>query len=177
MERIEFTRDCEAVQIPAGNPVTLEKGTTAFVTQSLGGTFTLQVPAHGGLFRVAGKDADAIGKEPPTALDEAALGGGLEEQVWSALKTSYDPEIPLNILDLGLVYDMQITAQDTGARVGVRMTLTAPGCGMGTAIAADARQKILGLPGVTDAEVAVVWDPPWTPQMISPEGRERLGMA
>lgn len=178
MEQVEFTRDCEVVQIPAGQPVTVEKGTEAFVTQSLGGSFTLQVPSYGGLFRLAGRDADAIGKEPPPVPEAAATPGDLEQQVWAALKTCYDPEIPVNIVDLGLVYDMRMTPQDDGSHaVEVQMTLTAPGCGMGTSIAADARQKILGLPGVSQAEVEVVWDPPWNPQMISPEGKERLGMA
>jgi len=176
MERVELTRDCEAVQIPAGTPVTLEAGTEAYITQSLGGAYTLNVPAYGGLYRIGGPDADAIGKEP-TAAPAAAQGGDLESQVWEALKTCYDPEIPVNIVDLGLVYDLTLTPDDEGASVAVRMTLTAPGCGMGGAIAADAQHKLLGLPGVKDATVDIVWDPPWNPQMISPDGRERLGMA
>ena len=175
MERVELLRDCEAVQIPAGHPMTLEKGTEAMLTQSLGGSFTLQVPAYGGLFRIACKDADAIGKEPLDA--PAASDGSLEDQVWTVLKTCYDPEIPVNIVDLGLVYSMQLHPDGDGQRVEVKMTLTAQGCGMGGAIAADARLKLLDLPGVTDADVEIVWDPPWTPQMISAEGRERLGMA
>jgi probable FeS assembly SUF system protein SufT len=177
MEQIELRRDVEAVQIPSGAPITLEKDTLAFITQSLGGTFTLQVPAYGGLFRIAGKDADAIGKEPPDAGTAGEPSGDLEQQVWSVLRTCYDPEIPVNIVDLGLVYSMQIAAQDSGGnRIDVQMTLTAPGCGMGASLAADARQKLLGLPGVAEATVDLVWDPPWNPQMISPEGRERLGM-
>jgi probable FeS assembly SUF system protein SufT len=176
MERVELSRDCEAVQIPAGHTVTLEKGTEAMITQSLGGSYTLQVPAYGGLFRIAGRDADAIGKEP---IEEPAAeaSGDLEQQVWGALKTCYDPEIPVNIVDLGLVYDMRITPGDEGSDIDVKMTLTAQGCGMGGAIAADARHKLQAIPGVHDANVEIVWDPPWTPQMISPEGRERLGMA
>jgi probable FeS assembly SUF system protein SufT len=188
MERVELIRDVEAVQIPAGVPTTLEKGTQAFITQSLGGSFTLQVPEYGGLFRVAGKDGDAIGKEPLEAVAAGETGGDIGEQVWALLRTCYDPEIPVNIVDLGLVYDMRVTAlegadhqgaEHPGAdhQVDVQMTLTAPGCGMGTSIAADARQKILGIAGVAAANVDIVWDPPWNPQMISPEGRERLGMA
>jgi len=179
MEQVELKRDVEAVQIPSGVSVTLDKDTVAFITQSLGGTFTLQVPARGGLFRIAGTDADAIGKEPPeTGGASPEAEGDLEQQVWSVLRTCYDPEIPVNIVDLGLVYSMQITAQEAGgSRVDVQMTLTAPGCGMGASLAADARHKLLGLAGVTDANVDLVWDPPWNPQMISPEGRERLGMA
>ncbi len=179
MERIELSRDCEAVQIPVGTAVTLEKGTEVYLMQSLGGSYTVQAPAYGGLFRIAGRDAEAIGKEPlPDPVTTAtAASGSLESQVWSMLKTCFDPEIPVNIVDLGLVYDMRISPHGDGSRVDVQMTLTAQGCGMGTSIAADARHKILALPGVTDANVEIVWDPPWTPQMISPEGRERLGMA
>ncbi len=180
MERTELTRDVEVVQIPAGHTVTLEKGTDVFITQSLGGAYTVQAPAYGGLFRIAGKDADAIGKEPvesPAPVDAPGDPADLERQVWDQLRTCYDPEIPVNIVDLGLVYDMRVEPGNAGgSRVEVRMTLTAQGCGMGTMIAADARQKLLGLPGVEEANVDIVWDPPWNPQMISPEGRERLGM-
>jgi probable FeS assembly SUF system protein SufT len=178
MERIELTRDCEAVQIPVGTAVTLEKGTEVYLMQSLGGSYTVQAPAYGGLFRIAGRDGDAIGKEAlADPVQAAAAGGDLDSQVWSVLRTCYDPEIPVNIVDLGLVYDMRVSPEADGSRVDVKMTLTAQGCGMGTSIAADARHKILALPGVLDAAVDIVWDPPWTPQMISPEGRERLGMA
>ena len=176
MERVIFNRDCEATQIPSGTPATLERDTVAFITQSLGGTFTLQVPAYGGLYRISGKDAEAIGKEPLPDVDPQEVSGDLEEQVWNVLRTCYDPEIPLNIVDLGLIYSMKIVPEDGGNRVDVQMTLTAPGCGMGTSLAADARQKLLGLPTVTNAVVDLTWDPPWNPQMISPEGRERLGM-
>jgi probable FeS assembly SUF system protein SufT len=176
-ERVEFTRDCEAIQIPSGEAVTIEKDTEAYLTQSLGGSYTLQVPALGGLYRIAGRNADAIGKEPTAPPESIAAGGDLTEQVWAALKTCYDPEIPVNIVDLGLVYDMQIEPASAGQTVKVKMTLTAPGCGMGTSIAADARFKLLDLPGIAEASVDIVWDPPWTPQMISPAGRERLGMA
>jgi probable FeS assembly SUF system protein SufT len=179
MERVELTRDVDAVAIPAGQALVLEKGTDAFITQSLGGTYTLHVPAYGGLFRIDGKDADAIGKEVTTAPAAETEGGGdIEHRVWEQLKTCYDPEIPVNIVDLGLVYDLRITSEPDGAsRVDVKMTLTAHGCGMGASIAADARQKLLMLPGVSAAEVQIVWDPPWNPQMISPEGKERLGIA
>jgi probable FeS assembly SUF system protein SufT len=178
MERVELAREIEGVQVPAGNKMMLEKGLEAFITQSLGGTFTLQVPAYGGLFRVAGKDADALGKTPQDAGVVSASGGGdLEAMVWEQLKTCFDPEIPVNIVDLGLVYGMEVKDADDGTRkVEVKMTLTAQGCGMGASIATDARHKIMSLPGVSEADVDLVWDPPWTPQMISPEGRERLGI-
>jgi probable FeS assembly SUF system protein SufT len=178
MERVELTRDCDAIVIPAGNTTRLEKGTTAFITQALGGSYTLQVPEYGGLFRIAGKDADAIGKEVPEGPSPTAgEGGDLERQVWDQLKTCYDPEIPINIVDLGLIYDMLVTSlPEGGNRVDVKMTLTAPGCGMGPMIAAEAQHKISGLSGVDEASVELVWDPPWNPQMISAEGKERLGM-
>jgi probable FeS assembly SUF system protein SufT len=178
MERVELAREIEGVQVPAGNKMMLEKGLEAFITQSLGGTFTLQVPAYGGLFRVAGKDADALGKTPRDAGVVSASGGGdLEAMVWEQLKTCFDPEIPVNIVDLGLVYGMEVKDADDGTKkVEVKMTLTAQGCGMGASIATDARHKIMSLPGVSEADVDLVWDPPWTPQMISPEGRERLGI-
>ena len=178
MERVEVSRDVEAIQIPAGSKTSLEKGTEVYITQSLGGTFTVQVPAYGGLFRIAGKDADAIGKKPQDAAPaRAAAAGDLEAMVWEQLKTCFDPEIPVNIVDLGLVYGMEIKDQSDGThKVEVKMTLTAQGCGMGASIAFDARQKLMGLPGVSEADVDLVWDPPWNPQMISPEGRERLGL-
>lgn len=186
-ERIEFSRDCEAVEIPAGHAVTLPKGTVAVITQSLGGTYTLQVPSYGGLYRIASNDADAIGKEATAAplaaplaapmAETAPVGAELDQQVWEALKTCFDPEIPVNIVDLGLVYDMQVSdLGGSGKKVEVKMTLTAQGCGMGGYIAQDARQKLLELPGIEEADVEVVWDPPWSPQMISPEGRQLLGM-
>ncbi|MGO9452641.1 MAG: putative Fe-S cluster assembly protein SufT [Candidatus Binataceae bacterium] len=178
MERVELSREVEAIQIPAGVKTTLEKGTEVHVTQSLGGTFTVQVPAYGGLFRIAGKDADVLGKKPEDAVPaQASPASDLEGMVWEQLKTCYDPEIPVNIVDLGLVYGMEVKDQTDGTRkVEVKMTLTAQGCGMGASIALDARQKLLGLPGVSEADVDLVWDPPWNPQMISPEGRERLGL-
>jgi len=177
MERVELFRDCEAVQIPAGIPTRLEKGIEVFITQSLGGTYTLQVPAHGGLFRIAGKDADALGKTPEEAAATALSGADVEAMVWEHLKTCFDPEIPVNIVDLGLVYAMEVMPQPDGTqKVDVKMTLTAQGCGMGATIALDARQKILTIAGISEANVDIVWDPPWNPQMISPEGRERLGL-
>ncbi len=179
-DQVEIRRDCTAVQIPHGTEVTLAAGTTATVTQSLGGSYTLQVPSLGGLFRVAGKDADALGIEPVAQpASSAALSNEPvnESRVWEQLKDVYDPEIPVNIVDLGLVYDMRIEPLPSGgSRVEVQMTLTAQGCGMGQAIAMDAKGRIESLAGVAEADVRVVWDPPWNPQMISAEGRAKLGM-
>ena len=177
MERVELTRECEAVQVPLGAPITLEKGLEVFITQSLGGSFTVQVPAYGGLYRITGKDADALGKSSEDAASPAPPQATSKRWSGSSSRPAYDPEIPVNIVDLGLVYAMEVAPIDGGAkRVDVKMTLTAQGCGMGASIAIDARQKLLSLPGVAEANVDLVWDPPWTPQMISPEGRERLGL-
>jgi probable FeS assembly SUF system protein SufT len=179
-ENIVISRDCEAIQIPHGNTVTIPEGTLAIITQSLGGTYTLQVSSMGGLFRVNDKDADAIGKErsAPAAGEGAPVGELSEEAVWGELRNVYDPEIPVNIVDLGLVYDLKIAPLASGgSNVEVAMTLTAQGCGMGPSIAMDAQRRIESLAGVGEAHVRVVWDPPWNPNMISPEGRAKLGMA
>ncbi len=177
-EEITTRRDCDAVAIPQGTAVRIPAATEVVLTQSLGGSYTLQVPSMGGLFRVAGRDADALGLEvAPVASADADDGPVSEERVWGVLKDVYDPEIPVNIVDLGLVYDLQLSPQPSGkSRVDVKMTLTAQGCGMGGPISMDAKSRIEALPGVEEADVQVVWDPPWNPHMISPEGRAKLGM-
>jgi probable FeS assembly SUF system protein SufT len=177
---VQLTRDCEAVQIPVGTNVILPSGTEVDITQTLGGTYT--VHALGGLYRIAAKDADALGLQPSEAGSGAPAaseaGGPVNEQaIWEVLKTCYDPEIPVNIVDLGLVYDLQMEPLPSGrSKVSVKMTLTAPGCGMGTVIAGDAQQKLLEVPGIEEASVEIVWDPPWHQSMISPAGRVRLGL-
>jgi probable FeS assembly SUF system protein SufT len=178
MEHVNLGRPCDAVKIPSGERVTLPVGTECLITQALGGSFTVQVRSHGGLFRIAGTDADALGKGvPDEAVVPTAVDADLEQRVEAALRTCYDPEIPVNIVDLGLVYDTRIGALGDGtSRVDIKMTLTAQGCGMGAAIAADAESKLRGLTGVSDARVEIVWDPPWNPRMISEEGRRKLGI-
>jgi probable FeS assembly SUF system protein SufT len=181
MSEIEFVRlkrRCEAVKIPSGERIPLPEGTECVITQALGGSFTVQVRSHGGLFRIAGIDAEALGKEvPPEALASSPAAGDVETAVEAALRTCYDPEIPVNIVDLGLVYDTRIARLDDGSTgVDVKMTLTAQGCGMGAAIAADAEDKLRAVPGVSRAHVEIVWDPPWNPRMISDEGRRKLGI-
>ena len=175
---VTLSRDCEAIQIPAGNVTTLPAGTEVDITQTLGGTYT--VHANGGLFRISSQNADALGLkvEPAPAAQAAASGDSVTEpMVWETLRSCYDPEIPVNIVDLGLVYDMGIEPLPTGKKkVFVKMTLTAPGCGMGATIAGDAQQRILMLPDVEDASVEIVWDPPWHQSMITPEGRRLLGI-
>ncbi|HEY8902975.1 MAG TPA: putative Fe-S cluster assembly protein SufT [Chthoniobacterales bacterium] len=173
---LTLTRDCEAIQIPSGHPIVLPIGTTVIITQSLGGTYTVATQA--GLARIDEKDADALGVDPAELKTEKkAVEGSLEEAVWNQLKTVFDPEIPVNVVDLGLIYDCIVDRNDSGqTTVRVKMTLTAPGCGMGPTIAADARQKVLVLDGVDEAEVDLVWDPPWNQSMISEAGRMKLGL-
>jgi probable FeS assembly SUF system protein SufT len=173
---ISLTRDCDAIQIPSGNPIVLPEGMNVIITQSLGGTYTVATP--GGLARIELKDGDALGFDPLAPAEATRKHQGTaEEAVWTQLKTVFDPEIPVNVVDLGLIYDCRVhTSEAGGTSVLVRMTLTAPGCGMGPAIAADARQKILEIEGVDDADVELVWDPPWNQSMISEEGRMKLGL-
>lgn len=176
---VELTRDCEAVAIPHGSSLTLPKGTPVDITQTLGGSYTIH--AQGGLFRIAGKDADALGLSAIVPAEEKSAANTPidldEKQVWDTLRTCFDPEIPVNIVDLGLVYDLNIQKLSSGhSQVNVKMTLTAPGCGMGPAIAGDAQQKLLYLDGVEEANVEIVWDPPWHQSMITAEGRRVLGL-
>ena len=172
---ITLTREIEAIQIPSGNKINLPEGTTVLITQALGGAYTVHVPHQAGLFRIAGTDADALGKQ---AAEAPTSGEGTfdEAKVWEQLRNCYDPEIPVNIVDLGLIYGLDTSDEDAGKRVNVKMTLTAPGCGMGPSLAADAEQRILSVAGVSSANVELVWDPPWSPERISPAGREVLGM-
>lgn len=173
---ITLTREITAIKIPEGAERVLPAETRVAITQELGGTFTVMAPDFGGLFRIQNRDADAIGRE--VVQHEAADGVFEIGRVWEQLRQVCDPEIPVNIVDLGLIYDVDVADDESGKgkRVAVKMTLTAPGCGMGPTIAADARQRIVTLPGVADADVMVVWDPQWAPSMISAAGKEKLGM-
>jgi len=176
-QEIVLKRDTDAIQIPSGNPLQLPAGTKVMVTQSLGGTYTVATP--GGLARIDEKDADALGLEAstPTEPVKTAVEGPLEEAIWNQLKTVFDPEIPVNVVDLGLIYECQLRHPEEGVtKAHVKMTLTAPGCGMGPTIAADARGKILTLEGIDEAEVELVWDPAWNQSMISEAGRMKLGL-
>lgn len=163
--------------IPAGTPIAIPAGTEVTITQALGGTYTVMGP--GIMARIEGKNADAIGLAPAAEKPKTEATGPINvDAIWEQLKTCYDPEIPVNIVDLGLVYDVQVMPEDDGSgnRVEVKMTLTAPGCGMGGVIAGDAESKIRELPGVTDARVEVVWDPIWNQSMMSDAARLQLGL-
>jgi probable FeS assembly SUF system protein SufT len=185
MENTEKTllRDCEAIRIPSGETFTLPAGARVMITQALGGSYTVALlEGYGGLARITETNADALGlASAPTEAQPAPVPAGNarvdEKAVWDQLKTCYDPEIPVNIVDLGLVYDCAIEQPESGpATVNVKMTLTAPGCGMGPTIAAEARAKIESLPGVGEAHVDLVWDPPWNQAMISEVGKMKLGL-
>lgn len=175
-----LSRDVVATQIPSGEKQTLPAQARIFLHQTLGGSYTVQTDF--GLFRIDGRDGDALGEQvAATAVAGSTLADGAPdpEAIWAQLRQVYDPEIPVNIVDLGLVYTMEVvkvTEPEPGHRVDVTMTLTAPGCGMGPAIAEDAKGKVLLVPGVTAADVRITWEPPWNQQMISEEGKMKLGL-
>jgi probable FeS assembly SUF system protein SufT len=176
-EPFSLERYVSAVIIPAGEPLTLRAGISGFITQALGGSFTVYV--EGNLFHIAGTDADALGKEPvpAPAIPENATDEDIEAVIWTQLRTCYDPEIPINIVDLGLIYRCDISSLADGQRsVSVDMTLTAPGCGMGPILLQDAQEKIAVIPTVADVKVELVFDPPWNQSMMSDEARLQTGM-
>jgi probable FeS assembly SUF system protein SufT len=172
-----FQRDCEVVMIPVGDEVTIPAGTVGYITQALGGSFTVFV--DGNLFRIAGVDADAIGKKPvmPPSLPEDATEDDVEQLLWEQMKTVYDPEIPVNIVDLGLIYRCEMNTNEEGERVvDVDMTLTAPGCGMGDILVDDVRSKLGLVPTITKVNVELTFDPPWNHHMMSEVARLETGM-
>lgn len=179
-EEIEISREVEAIQIPSGDLIRLPAGTRVMITQALGGTYT--VATQSGLARIKSENADALGidleaeKEKQSVAAQKAADGDLQGAVWEQLKLVFDPEIPVNIVDLGLVYDCSVKEEEGETNVEIKMTLTAPGCGMGPTIAADAQSKVLMIEGIDNAQVDLVWDPVWNQEMISEEGKMKLGM-
>ena len=174
-----LTRDVEASVVPVGTKVTLQKGEQAYVTQSLGGSYTVVV--NGNMFRIAGQDADALGLEvqarPASASTGPVTPEQLEKQVWDSLKTCYDPEIPVNVVDLGLIYDCHLTPLgNNNYKADVKMTLTAPGCGMGPVLAQDVQNKLISLEPIDEANVELVWDPPWNQSMMTEAAKLQLGL-
>lgn len=177
-EEIELTRDVTATLIPHGEEFNLSRGEKVTVTHRLGGNFTVMTLQ--GMYRIAAKDADALGEtnsdDAPKAPDANQEPASVE-QIKENLKSVFDPEIPVNVVDLGLIYRIEIEHIEEKGRVAfVDLTLTAPGCGMGPVIAEDVKGKVLELPGIDDAEVEIVWDPPWTQDLISEEGKMELGL-
>jgi len=179
-DQVTLTREVEVTLIPQGTPMTLPEGETVTVTHRLGGNFT--VMTHNGMFRISGANADALGEEvTPTPKDAAAVSHDgtppEHDTLWEALKSVFDPEIPVNIVDLGLVYSLETNAREEGGhKISMDMTLTAPGCGMGPAIAEDAKMRLESVAGVSEAQVEIVWDPPWNQDMITEEGKMVLGL-
>jgi probable FeS assembly SUF system protein SufT len=173
-----LTRDVEAAIIPVGDKVTLQKGEQATITQSLGGSYTVIV--NGNMFRIEGKDADALGVEAaakPASTGVPISQENLEKEIWNQLRSCYDPEIPVNIVDLGLIYDCHLSPLNgSGFKADVKMTLTAPGCGMGPMLAQDVQNKLLSLEGVDDVNVELVWDPPWNQGMMTEAAKLQLGL-
>ena len=175
-----LTRDVEAAVVPIGTKVTLQKGETAHITQSLGGSYTVVV--NGNMFRISETDADALGLDAPVRVSTPTASGPmtleqLEKQVWESLKSCYDPEIPVNIVDLGLIYDCHLTPIGaTNYKAEVKMTLTAPGCGMGPVLAQDVQNKLISLEPIDEANVELVWDPPWNQGMMTEAAKLQLGL-
>ena len=163
--------------VPSGDAVSLPAGSVGYITQALGGSFTVYV--EGNLFRIAGMDADAIGKEPVAAptLPDGATDADVESLIWEQLRTCFDPEIPVNIVELGLVYECNVLRLQSGdRRVDIKMTLTAPGCGMGETLISDVRSKLEMIPTIADADVELVFDPPWNQSMMSEAAKLETGM-
>jgi probable FeS assembly SUF system protein SufT len=177
-EPVQLTRDVGASVIPIGTKVTLLKGEQAYITQSLGGSYTVVV--NGNMFRIEGRDADALGLEaeaPKASTGLPVTQEVIEKEIWNQLKSCYDPEIPVNIVDLGLIYDCHITPLGANSyKVDVKMTLTAPGCGMGPMLAQDVQNRALCIEGVDDVAVELVWDPPWNQAMMTEAARLQLGL-
>lgn len=182
-ESVALTRDVEAVRVPSGEKVLLRRGEPARIFQALGDSFTVIV--QGNTYRIEGKDADALGRQwtpPPASAPSPApaqpiTAEDLEKQAWEALRNCYDPEIPVNVVDLGLIYDLVLTKLgDNSYRADVKMTLTAPGCAMGPMIARDVQNRLLSLQGIDEANVELVWDPPWNQAMMSEAARLQLGL-
>ncbi len=176
-EPFVVNRDVKAVIVPAGAEVTLRPGQAGYITQALGGSFTVYL--EGNLFRISGEDADAIGKEvvKPPELPPNATEDDVKKLAWDQMRTCYDPEIPINIVDLGLVYECDVYPNEDGTRtISIKMTLTAPGCGMGEVLVADVKEKVERIPTVRVADVELVFDPPWNQSMMSEAARLQTGM-
>ena len=176
-ESFVIQREVDAVMVPSGIPIRLQPGLAGFISQALGGSFTLYI--EGNLYRLAGTEADAIGKEPMQTpeLPPNSTDADVRDLAWKQMKTCYDPEIPVNIVDLGLIYECDVAANEDGSRrIDVKMTLTAPGCGMGEVLVQDVKDKLEQIPTVREAHVEMVFDPPWRREMMSPAAQLQTGM-
>jgi probable FeS assembly SUF system protein SufT len=175
-DTIQLSRDCEVIAVPSGMRRTLPKGTAVRIVQTRGGAFTVSNDIHA-IFRIDGADADALGLAPPRTAAVPKMQGPLTDQmIWDALKTVYDPELPVNVVDLGLIYSCAVTSNQDGKSIAVRMAMTSPGCGMSNVLKADVESRLLRLPEVTAVDVGVVFDPPWSQARMSESARLQLGM-
>ena len=176
-EPVKLTRDCEVTVIPQGDKISLKAGSEVQVTQTLGGAFTVTTD-QGYMVRIEGKDADVIGQKPPPTPEAPTLDGSgdVEKAVWDQMRTVFDPEIPVNIVELGLVYECKLTDVEDGKNVSIKMSMTAPGCGMGDTLRTDAEEKIRSVPGIKEVNVEIVWEPAWDPSRMSEAARLQLGM-
>jgi len=175
MDTVELTRDCEAISIPKGLRQTLTKGTAVRIVHQRPGSYSVSTPAHS-MYRIDARDADALGLADSSASAPTAQGELTEKLVWDTLRTVFDPELPVNIVDLGLIYSCTISPGTVGNTIAIRMAMTSPGCGMSEVLKSEVERKLSQLPGVTEAGVEVVFDPPWDPSRMSEEARLQLGM-
>ncbi len=175
-DKVELRRDCEVIAVPSGMRQTLPRGTPVRIVQTRGGAFTVSNDIHA-IFRIDGNDADALGLAPPSAATAKPQGPLTDELIWKTLKTVYDPELPVNVVDLGLIYSCAVGGDEQGGKsIAVRMAMTSPGCGMSNVLKADVESKLKRLPEVADVKVEVVFDPPWTQARMSEAARLQLGM-
>lgn len=173
-ESVRLLRDVDAYMVPSGDEVKLLAGNLVKITQALGGNYT--VIMNGNMVQIREENADALGMEIAIPKATSSFNGDITQQVWDQLKTCYDPEIPVNIVELGLIYDLNVLGPEEDKKVEIQMTLTAPGCGMGPVIAEEVDRKINGINGVTNVKVDLVWEPMWNRDMMSEEAKLELGM-
>ncbi len=174
IESIPLLRDVDAYMVPSGDEVKLLAGNLVRITQALGGNYTVLI--NGNMVQITAENSDALGLEITEEQASESPAGDIEQQIWDQLKTCYDPEIPVNIVDLGLIYDLKIEDSETGNKVDIKMTLTAPGCGMGGVISDEVDRKVNGIDGIDNVSVELVWEPMWTREMMSEAAQLELGM-
>jgi len=173
-EAIRLIRDVDAFMVPSGDEVKLLAGNLVHITQALGGNYTILI--NGNMVQITSENADALGFDVPEEQNPEEGKGNLEQQIWDQLKTCYDPEIPVNIVELGLIYDLRIDESENSKKVNIKMTLTAPGCGMGPVIADVVERKVNGIENISEVNVELIWEPMWTRDMMSEAAQLELGM-
>ena len=172
---IKLSRDCDVIEIPSGVQGSLPEGTMVRIMQSMGSSYTVSGGQWGAMYRIDARDADALGLPTPQSAPESEQRPFSEQLVWDELKTVFDPEIPVNVVDLGLIYECKASDVEGGKKLDVKMTMTAPGCGMGNVLKADVENKLSRLPDVKGVNVEIVFDPPWSPALMSEAAKLQLG--